>query len=158
MTGLMGTAFSVLIRLELSAPGSQFLAGDNQLYNVIATSHGIIMIYFMVVPSMAGFGNYIAPMLVGAPDNNKANILQHRVLGPWLAGLGMVTFGFLIRSMLPHTTTLSTSLILPLHRHYEFIYAVTFASSKAFENPTSPGLTLIIGVIAPALHMSFLHW
>lgn len=68
MTGLIGTAFSVLIRLELSAPGSQLLAGDNQLYNVIATSHGIIMIYFMVVPSMAGFGNYIAPMLVGAPD------------------------------------------------------------------------------------------
>ena len=68
MTGLMGTAFSVLIRLELSAPGSQFLAGDHQLYNVIATSHGIIMIYFMVVPSMAGFGNYIAPVLVGAPD------------------------------------------------------------------------------------------
>ena len=64
----MGTAFSVLIRLELSAPGSQFLAGDHQLYNVIATSHGIIMIYFIVVPSMAGFGNYIAPVLVGAPD------------------------------------------------------------------------------------------
>lgn len=33
--GLVGTAFSVLIRLELSAPGSQFLAGDHQLYNVI---------------------------------------------------------------------------------------------------------------------------
>lgn len=70
MTGLIGTAFSVLIRLELSAPGSQLLAGDHQLYNVIATSHGIIMIYFIVVPSMAGFGNYIAPMLVGAPDNH----------------------------------------------------------------------------------------
>lgn len=41
-TGLLGTAFSILIRLELSRPGSQFLAGDNQLYNVIATSHGII--------------------------------------------------------------------------------------------------------------------
>jgi len=63
---------------------------------------------------MAGFGNYIAPMLVGAPDNNKANILQHRVLGQWLARLGMVTFGFLIRSMLPHTTSLSTWQILPL--------------------------------------------
>lgn len=37
--GLAGTAFSVLIRLELSAPGSQFLAGDHQLYNVILTAH-----------------------------------------------------------------------------------------------------------------------
>ena len=55
--GLLGTAFSVLIRLELSAPGSQFLAGDHQLFNVIITAHGIMMIYFMVVPAMAGFGN-----------------------------------------------------------------------------------------------------
>lgn len=31
--GMIGTAFSVLIRLELSAPGVQFLQGDNQLYN-----------------------------------------------------------------------------------------------------------------------------
>ena len=44
-TGLIGTAFSVLIRLELSAPGSQYLAGQNHLYNVIATTHGIMMIY-----------------------------------------------------------------------------------------------------------------
>lgn len=48
-TGLLGTAFSVLIRLELSAPGSQYLNGDHQLYNVIRTTHGIMMIYFMVV-------------------------------------------------------------------------------------------------------------
>ena len=48
-TGLLGTAFSVLIRLELAAPGNQFLAGNHQLYNVVATTHGIMMIYFMVV-------------------------------------------------------------------------------------------------------------
>jgi hypothetical protein len=70
-TGLMGTAFSILIRLELSAPGSQFLAGDHQLFNVAVTSHGIIMIYFMIVPAMAGFGNYMVPVLIGAPDNKK---------------------------------------------------------------------------------------
>lgn len=67
-TGLIGTAFSILIRLELSAPGNQFLGGNHQLYNVIATSHGVFMIYFMVVPAMSGFGNYMAPLLVGAPD------------------------------------------------------------------------------------------
>lgn len=43
-TGLIGTAFSILIRLELSAPGSQYLGGDHQLYNVVATTHGIMMI------------------------------------------------------------------------------------------------------------------
>jgi cytochrome c oxidase subunit 1 len=51
-TGLLGTAFSVLIRLELSAPGNQYMAGNHQLYNVVATTHGIMMIYFMVVDSM----------------------------------------------------------------------------------------------------------
>ena len=66
--GLIGTALSVLIRLELSAPGTQFLAGDHQLYNVILTAHGIIMLLFVVVPAMAGFGNYMVPVLIGAPD------------------------------------------------------------------------------------------
>lgn len=46
-SGLLGTAFSVLIRLELSGPGVQFIA-DNQLYNSIITAHAILMIFFLV--------------------------------------------------------------------------------------------------------------
>ena len=46
--GMIGTAFSVLIRLELSAPGIQILQGDHQLFNVIITAHAFIMIFFMV--------------------------------------------------------------------------------------------------------------
>lgn len=46
-SGLLGTAFSVLIRLELASPGVQYIA-DNQLYNSIITAHAIIMIFFMV--------------------------------------------------------------------------------------------------------------
>jgi hypothetical protein len=46
--GMIGTAFSVLIRLELSAPGVQYLQGDHQLFNVIITAHAIVMIFFMV--------------------------------------------------------------------------------------------------------------
>ena len=45
---MIGTAFSVLIRLELSAPGAQILQGDHQLFNVIITAHAFIMIFFMV--------------------------------------------------------------------------------------------------------------
>lgn len=52
-SGLIGTAFSVLIRLELSGPGVQFIA-DNQLYNSIITAHAIVMIFFMVMPAMIG--------------------------------------------------------------------------------------------------------
>jgi hypothetical protein len=46
--GMIGTAFSVMIRLELAAPGVQFLAGDHQLFNVIISAHAFIMIFFMV--------------------------------------------------------------------------------------------------------------
>jgi cytochrome c oxidase subunit 1 len=45
--GLLGTAFSILIRLELSGPGVQYIS-DNQLYNSIITAHAILMIFFMV--------------------------------------------------------------------------------------------------------------
>ena len=67
-SGLVGTAFSVLIRLELSGPGVQYIA-DNQLYNSIITAHAIVMIFFMVMPAMiGGFGNFLLPLLVGGPD------------------------------------------------------------------------------------------
>lgn len=46
--GMIGTVFSLLIRLELAGPGVQFLQGDHQLYNVIVTAHAIIMIFFLV--------------------------------------------------------------------------------------------------------------
>ncbi|KAH9806705.1 cytochrome c oxidase subunit I [Melampsora americana] len=67
-SGLIGTAFSVLIRLELSGPGVQYIS-DNQLYNSIITAHAIMMIFFMVMPALiGGFGNFLLPLLVGGPD------------------------------------------------------------------------------------------
>jgi cytochrome c oxidase subunit 1 len=58
ISGMIGTAFSVIIRLELSSPGDLFLAGDYQLYNVMITAHAFIMIFFLVMPILiGGFGN-----------------------------------------------------------------------------------------------------
>ena len=78
-SGLAGTAFSVLIRLELSGPGVQYIA-DNQLYNTIITAHGIVMIFFMVMPALiGGFGNFLLPLLVGGPDMAKQKDLPIKI-------------------------------------------------------------------------------
>lgn len=75
-SGLLGTAFSVLIRLELSGPGVQYIS-DNQLYNSIITAHAILMIFFMVMPALiGGFGNFLLPLMVGGPDMAKKNRLS----------------------------------------------------------------------------------
>jgi len=67
--GMIGTAFSVLIRLELSSPGVQFLQADHQLFNVIISAHAFVMIFFMVMPGLVGgFGNYFLPIHCGSPD------------------------------------------------------------------------------------------
>ena len=53
-SGMIGTALSILIRIELAAPGVQILQGDHQLYNVIISSHALLMIFFMVMPGLVG--------------------------------------------------------------------------------------------------------
>ncbi len=68
IAGLIGGFFSLMMRLELMSPGLDYVASGQQ-WNVWITAHGLIMVFFMVMPAViGGFGNWIVPLMIGAPD------------------------------------------------------------------------------------------
>jgi cytochrome c oxidase subunit 1 len=84
LVGFISVAFTVYMRLELMDPGVQymclegarFIADASQpctpnghLWNVMITYHGVLMMFFVVIPALfGGFGNYFMPLQIGAPD------------------------------------------------------------------------------------------
>ena len=84
IVGLISVAFTVYMRLELMEPGVQYMclegarftaaaAGEctpnGHLWNVLITYHGVLMMFFVVIPALfGGFGNYFMPLQIGAPD------------------------------------------------------------------------------------------
>ncbi|MEQ1550463.1 cytochrome c oxidase subunit I [Sphingorhabdus sp.] len=81
--GIIGGLISGMMRLELAEPGIQYLSGwasmmagkeasldeAYHMWNVLITAHGLIMVFFMVMPAIiGGFGNWFVPLMIGAPD------------------------------------------------------------------------------------------
>jgi cytochrome c oxidase subunit 1 len=89
LVGFISVAFTIYMRLELMQPGVQYMclnelgeaaprlisggtdcyAPNGHLWNVLVTAHGILMMFFVVIPALfGGFGNYFMPLQIGAPD------------------------------------------------------------------------------------------
>nr|YP_009829423.1 cytochrome c oxidase subunit 1 [Enterogyrus malmbergi]QJD07085.1 cytochrome c oxidase subunit 1 [Enterogyrus malmbergi] len=78
--GFVGLGLSVLIRMQMVEAYQNVFSTDS--YNNIITNHGIIMIFFFLMPVMiGGFGNYLLPLLLGIPDLNLPRI---NALSAWL--------------------------------------------------------------------------
>lgn len=79
----IGGLMALLVRAELFLPGMQFLS--NEQFNQMFTMHGTVMLLFFGTPIVIGFGNYIVPLQIGAPDVAFPRL---NALGYWLFAFG----------------------------------------------------------------------
>ncbi len=92
---LFGGVEASLIRWQLSQPNNKLLSPE--AYNQVFTMHGTTMIFLFVMPTMAGFGNYLVPLMIGARDMAFPRI---NALGFWMLFFGALalTSSFLFGS------------------------------------------------------------
>src|SRR5713226_1060684 len=68
LAGAIGGILSIAMRAELAEPGLQIFPNAH-MFNAFVTAHGLIMVFFMIMPALiGGFGNWFVPLMIGAPD------------------------------------------------------------------------------------------
>ncbi|MEP6946115.1 MAG: cbb3-type cytochrome c oxidase subunit I [Acidobacteriota bacterium] len=114
---VVGGTFAALIRLELLTPASDLL--ESGTYNKVFTQHGIIMVFFFLIPSIpAVLGNFLIPLMIGAKDLAlpRVNLLSWYLyilgasLGIWAMMQGGVDTGWTFYT--PYSTTFSNSFVI----------------------------------------------
>ena len=69
LTGLTGLILATVIRVELAYPGQQLLMANAEQYLTLISLHGVIMVFFFVIPAIFGaFGNFLLPLQLGVRD------------------------------------------------------------------------------------------
>merc|ERR1711979_187962 len=83
---------SVLMRIELYSSGNRIISPENQnFYNISITLHGLLMIFFLVMPGLfGGFGNYFAPIFQGSPEVVYPRINNFSILVLFLSYLFLI--------------------------------------------------------------------
>src|SRR6267142_1535485 len=113
----LGGAFAVMIRLELLTPQGDLF--QSETYNKLFTMHGIIMVFFFLIPSIpATLGNFLIPMMIGARDLAfpRLNLLSWYI---YIVG-GIVTIYALLAGgvdtgwtfYVPYSTTFSNTYVI----------------------------------------------
>lgn len=114
---LLGGVFASLIRLEMLTPASDLL--ESGTYNKVFSQHGIIMVFFFLVPAIpAILGNFLLPLMIGAKDLAlpRINLLSWYIyilgggFGVWAMMQGGVDTGWTFYA--PYSTTFSNTYVL----------------------------------------------